>query len=414
MQPADHVLAQGGRARQPRRGGQVGQRDLVAARQHGVLQQGAQLPRRQGEPPGHGLQGARLLALDGVRGQRGEVAVEVVVTGHGPDPVQRAVREGLAGAGAAQLQQRLADRDLPVGVGGLAAGGRADGLVRRVVQPDRVDVGQAQLGRGQLDDGLDAGGAQPRQHVERCRVGQPVQVDHDAPVQCPEHQAVAVALQQLEQRVRQGPVGLQPGAEPVGDGGGQPLPRREVDRPRGEQVDRHPHGRVVAESSRLQPLQRAVVVVGGPRLQAQRARVLDRFARRPEPGVGRLARGRRRQHGVGPGPLHELAVGRRPGRRRVRSVADAVADRVVQQGHGVHAGARAVEARQVGLDDPANKRGAVGLGGAHRSSSSGTGPALGGPESSRSTSRMTWSVSTGAPSNGVNTVPNCRRDTTAR
>ena len=89
------------------------------------------------------------------------------------------------------------------------------------------------------------------------------------------------------------------------------------------------------------------------------------------------------------------------------------ADRVVEQRDRVHRGAGAVERRQVCLDHLAVQRGPVGVHGHHRSAS-GTGPALGGPDSSRSTRWMTWSVVTCAPSKGVKTVPNDSRDTTAR
>ena len=108
----------------------------------------AQLGRVLRDPLGHRFEGAVLLLLD--HGD-GDLLFHVLVRHDLAHLVDRAVGRRLAGARAAELQQRLAERAGAVRVRGLAAGGDLDRRARLAgVVADDVEVGEAEIRAGEL------------------------------------------------------------------------------------------------------------------------------------------------------------------------------------------------------------------------------------------------------------------------
>ena len=314
------------------------------------------------------------------------------------------MHERLAAAGGGELEQRLAQGDLAVGVRGLAAGGGhrpAPSSSPRAA--DDVHVGDAVRGGGELGHHVDARAAQPVEQGEGVGVGEPVGVDDDAAVDRAERDRVAVALQQLEQGVAEGALGVERGALAVGDdGGSQP--------PGGGSPGRSPGARRRTRPARARSRRRGGGSAGShysgasssyarARLQAQRARVLDAVgALLARPGRGRTpeARGGRERAAS--------TAASRPS-RRARPCAPARASRrsprplppgcasVARQRGAVQRDVERVEPDDRELDDAVGERREVALGRrGHARSSSGTGPASGCRESSRSYRARTCSV----------------------
>jgi hypothetical protein len=136
------------------------------------------------------------------------------------------VGEALAHAARAELEQRLAQRALAVGVGGLAAGGEHDRVrrARRVaLGADHVHVRHAEARRRR---------AWPRPRCRRRRAGEqrarhrvvhPVEVERHALVEAPVRERVAVALHELEHAVGERALERVAGAHAVGDRREQPV-----------------------------------------------------------------------------------------------------------------------------------------------------------------------------------------------
>jgi hypothetical protein len=139
------------------------------------------------------------------------------------------------------------------------------------VVADHVEVREPELVGGELRQHLDAQGVQPVE--ERPGLGVEVggQVEHHAPVQRPEQQAVAVPLEAFEQAVPHRPVHVRPGPEPVGDEGGEGLVAvRQLEVVERAHIHRHPHPVPVAGPDRLDPGERGVPVHRGARGKAER------------------------------------------------------------------------------------------------------------------------------------------------
>ena len=163
-----------------------------------------------------------------------------------------------------------------VGIAGLAAGRQHDGHARRpAVVPHDVEVGQAELVGGEFRQDLDAEPIEPVEQGPGLRpdVGAR-KVDEDAAVERPEDEAVAVALQALEEAVAHGPVDVWPRPEPVGDERREGLVALgQFEEIAGRDVERHVDPRAVARPHGGGPGQRRRAVDRAPRRQAERQRV---------------------------------------------------------------------------------------------------------------------------------------------
>ncbi len=211
-----------------------------------------------------------------------------------PHPLQRAEGERPPGAGGGQLEHRLAHRLRPVGRGGLADRAEHHRRVGRGVPGHRVHH-DGELGAVELDRHVQPGGGELAQQGDG---GGVVDAGDDPPgVQGPEVHRVAVALHQLADAVRHGPLDGVARAHPVGDRGDQPATRRRGARDRsgvrGDELGRDQHLLTGRPARGGQPAQRPVRVDVGAGRQHQGA------------GVG---------HPVGTALGDQLPVARRPGR----------------------------------------------------------------------------------------------------
>ena len=167
--------------------------------------------------------------------------------------------EGLAHARRLEFEQRLAQGALAIWIAGLAARRERD-RHRRVGQvpvvSDDVEVGQAELVRGEFRQGLDSEAVQPVEHAARLGAEPFGDVEHHALVEGAEQEAVAVALQKFEEAVAEGEVHVRAGAEAVGDEVGEGLVAlRQLEIVGGGDIERHQHGLAGAGADRGRPFE---------------------------------------------------------------------------------------------------------------------------------------------------------------
>jgi hypothetical protein len=400
--------------------GQGGEGDAAALGEDGGGEAAAELGRVLGDPLGHRFEGAVLLLLD--HGD-GDLLFHVFVRHHLARIGDRAVRGGLAGAGAAELQQRLAERAGAVRVRGFAAGGDLDGGARlaRVVADD-VEVGQAEIGAGELDGDADAKGAQAVEEGGDSGLLVGVEIHHGALVEGAVGDDVAVALEQLHQPVGDGVRQVEAGAEAVGDRRDEARWLAELVGVGGDPFARHQHRLVRRPAAAFDPGERRLRRVGAAGGEAERQRVEEGAlaAGADEFGVARHHARRPRQPLADMHLLAELAEGADLGLYLGEAVAVAgggglAGEDEVRLHHGDADAVEAVDA-EVGHLGAGGHGGAEGVG--HRLEVGGAqAEALsrkvcmgmcrtpGGPlTASSSTARAIFVVMPGACSKGVQTV----------
>jgi len=136
------------------------------------------------------------------------------------------MHEALARAAADELVQRLAQRDLAVGMRGLPASAEREierGPRQVPVVADHVHDGHSERDLRELREDLDAILVELAQERARIRVGHVVQREADSGVEGAEHHRITVALDLLENAVRDRLLERGPGSEAIRDGGEQPL-----------------------------------------------------------------------------------------------------------------------------------------------------------------------------------------------
>ena len=255
----------------------------------------------------------------------GELALPVHPGRERADLVEAGVREDLAHPRGAELQERLLQGDLAVGVGGLAARGERD-RVRGVrvgdVVPDDVQIGHPERGGGELSDNADPGVAQVRQQPARVGVAHVLVV---GPVSMTTPRSTARKAVALPSRWRSSPRAC-PSARSTVSPAPHPLVMtvisrsagilpRQVDGVRGGELGRDEHGLARPDPGGGQPPARRVGIDDGAGGQGQRHRVDHPVPAVPGaqgavrvPGAGQVAQVPGEQH-----LLDELRVGGHPG-----------------------------------------------------------------------------------------------------
>jgi len=324
------------------------------------------------------------------------------------------VHECFPGPGGAELQEGLEQGPLAVGVGRLAAGGQLDRQVAVgvVVGPDDVEVGQAELGRGQLGEDPDPMIPEAIEQGLDRGVGDLVQVDDDPPVHRPERQAVAVALEEFQKPVRQGLLARHPGPLAVGDRRDEQGPIAELAAADGHELDRHPGRPAGRLPDAGHPGQRPIRIIRRSGGEAQSERVADGFGpvATDHVAVGAIDPLGPADHGFVVRVLGQLAQGADEGFLGGRPVAVAVEMIAVGEGE-TGRGDRHAQAVEAPIGEgpgvpfgqiPTVGRGDSGEVGHGQACSIGKARVVGVPAIRRSNRARAWSrVTLGAYSNGV-------------
>jgi hypothetical protein len=262
--------------------------------------------------------------------------------------MDRAVGEGLARARGRELAQRLAERRLAVRVDGLAAAAQHQGVGRPAglaVEAHDVDVRHAEVGGGELRHHLDALAVVARERRPDLRVGDLVELDPDAAVEGAVGDAVAVALEQLQQAVRDRPLAGLAGTQAVGDRRDQPVVVGDLGRVLDHEVERDERGLAARVEAGLDPAQPAVGRVVGRDGQAEAQRVDRRRALAAQLGVAGDPGLAGAQPAARLDRLGELAPGGQASALGRGAVAEPAARRpALPRHHGPHRHAQAVEA----------------------------------------------------------------------
>ena len=126
------------------------------------------------------------------------------------------------------------------------------------VEAHDVKVRHAEVGGGELDHDLDALAVVALERRPDPRVGHLVEPDRDPAVEGAVVDAVAVALEQLQQAVRDRPLAGLAGTQAVGDRRDQPVVVRDLGRVLDRDVERNEDGLTARVEAGLDPAKAAV------------------------------------------------------------------------------------------------------------------------------------------------------------